>query len=497
MRRAIVVTCLLTAAVFGATVEGTVVNSATGAGVADVTVNLLQEEQVAYTANTDTHGHFQVDGVKDGTYTAIYRVHGFTIFPNQFLRHSEPFLVTGDGPAVHLSAKLPPTGSLSGRVLSPDGAPVSGASVDVTVSGQGVILNQRRPTDAKGEFRFEGLPLSGSWILSAWPPSNWKPPASSDNVRRGWARTYYPGVTDPGAAAHIVIPHTGELWNLEIKLAAAPVYRIRGTVFDLDGRPAPKAQIIMAGGSAFMGAGTKDDGTFEFESAGDGTRLFQVVLAQGGRALRALQNVAINGHDLDDVRLQLTAPFQITGKVVIEVPDGSPRPKLPHIQINNLVGQPDRDGDFSSGNIYPGANSISPGSPPAGFYLDSIRLGKDEAHGRTVDILSGNLPLTITYKRGGGIVRGSVENCEEGDAILVPTDPAIGNPAFVRRGRCDSKGQFEIASVRPGQYYALALPADDFYAGLKDFDSELLQGSTMITVADSQAVTLEIRLIKR
>ena len=138
--------------------------------------------------------------------------------------------------------------------------------VAITLAGQRIVIEQGRPANANGEFRLEGLPLNGSWLLSAAPPPAWKPPAASDNLRRGWARTYYPGVTDPGAAARIVIPHSGELWHLEIKLSAVPVYRVRVTVLDVDGKPASKVQMVIAAGLTPQFATTKDDGTFEYDS---------------------------------------------------------------------------------------------------------------------------------------------------------------------------------------------------------------------------------------
>ena len=54
------------------TVEGSVIDSATGRGLASVRVEFLQGTKAIYDATTDARGHFTIEGVKDGTYSARY-----------------------------------------------------------------------------------------------------------------------------------------------------------------------------------------------------------------------------------------------------------------------------------------------------------------------------------------------------------------------------------------------------------------------------------------
>ena len=79
----------------------------------------------------------------------------------------------------------------------------------------------------------------------------------------------------------------------------------------------------------------------------------------------------------------------------------------------------------------------------------------------------------------------------------MPVDVALRHLSIIRTARCDANGKFEILCIRPGQYYAFALPADDSFAPLEDLDSALIQQSTTVTVIDNEVVTPEIRLIKR
>jgi hypothetical protein len=54
-----------------------------------------------------------------------------------------------------------------------------------------------------------------------------------------------------------------------------------------------------------------------------------------------------------------------------------------------------------------------------------------------------------------------------------------------------------MLSVRPGEYYAFALPADDSFGPDENLDDKLLKQSIAVTVVDKETVTAEVRLIER
>jgi 5-hydroxyisourate hydrolase-like protein (transthyretin family) len=72
---------MLAMAAFGATVDGHVVNSVTGAGIAGITVSLMRQEHIAYSATTDGQGRFRVEDVNEGAYTATYRLRSAFLVP--------------------------------------------------------------------------------------------------------------------------------------------------------------------------------------------------------------------------------------------------------------------------------------------------------------------------------------------------------------------------------------------------------------------------------
>src|ERR1035438_797384 len=129
---------LLCATAYGQTVEGTVVNSVTGAPVAGVAVQIGSPGKPFQMATTDAVGAFLVDGLADGRYSASFNKQGFSPpGPDEAAR--QPFLVRAGSAAVRLQVRMTPRGKVSGRVLDGDGHPVPGAAVELmtaTFKGQ-------------------------------------------------------------------------------------------------------------------------------------------------------------------------------------------------------------------------------------------------------------------------------------------------------------------------------------------------------------------------
>jgi hypothetical protein len=497
---------LATAALASQTVEGHVVNIATGAGVPGVVVNLVQGGKSAYSATTDSQGHFRIEAVKDGAYTANYKAGGFFPVPNRWDSGGPPpFLVVSGGESVRVDAQMQPIGKISGRVLDVTGRPVRGASVwfhwENSLCRVPLCIGFFRTlrTDEKGEYSIADLDAPGTWIVSAAAPSSLTPPESRDDQRLGWAQTFYPGVTDPQAAARVM---TGGELLLDIKLAAVPVHRVRGVVLDGRGDPVPKATVTLGKGldAPSLHENTKSDGTFEFDSVADDEWRISTKVNRDGVQLWAAQDVYVKGRDLENGELRLTAPFSIHGKIVMEVPKGVPDPKTPGVLLafnagpasgdrGFLTSTPDGKSGFTIQNVYPGPYLIVADAPPPQQYVDSIRLGDRDVLESDVQIQSGFELLTVTYKLGGGTVRGA---CAFGSILLIPQDPKLRRPDFIRRANCAQNGAFEIPAVRPGEYYGLAVAGD---AAI--WDEDLLKQASSVTVRANESTSTEIRLITR
>jgi hypothetical protein len=213
--------------------------------------------------------------------------------------------------------------------------------------------------------------------------------------------------------------------------------------------------------------------------------------------------VLVKDHDWEAVGLRLAAPFALPGRIVFERPETLPFPADPPNLIftynagafggdetlpRRPIAHPEENGAFTV-QLYPGPYRLDIlESPPGPYYLDSVRLGDADAlRSHAVPILSGEPPLTVTYKYGGGSVQGTIEGCGGSGVALVPVEPALRGPALVRTTQRGPNGQFTFTGVRPGEYYGIVI------TGTGRVDESTLTRAAKITVRDNEHTTAEIR----
>jgi hypothetical protein len=528
MRLALLAAWILTGvALADQPVEVRVFNASTGSGIPDFPVRFLQYGQTLYRGATDAAGRFRIEAAKEGPYTVVYERGKY--WPAQesgLVGGSIALEVNGGAEPVRLEIGMYPMGKISGRVLDGAGKPVPKARIDLsdmTPPGGGWIFE----SDEKGEFSNEEV-RPGTWTLSATAPPTLAPPESPADQPLGWAHTYYPSAASRELGAPIVVPPGAELRNLDIRLAAVPVHHVRGVVVDVSGNPVPKINVTLDSQEPpTLHRDSGSDGTFDLAQVVDGDCRFSATLDKGGVKLRAAQWVQVKGRDLENVELRLVAPFSIQARVVMEVPEGAPVPKTPGVSMRSadgfggfdgilpgigfFDGNPDGKGGFTIKNLYPAAYQIIPGTAPAPYYLDSIRFGARDALERSVQVFPGDLPLTIAYKSNGGTVRGTVDGCTAGasktEVMLIPQDPVLRRDGFIHRTSCGQDGRFDIAAVRPGEYYGFAVGADnpaeqrlsgfgELHMGV-DLDQNLINQSVRVKVRANEATEAEIRMIRR
>ena len=106
------------------------VNSATGNGIAGVTVDLIWSGEMAYSTTTGAQGRFRIENVQDGAYMARYSSpdYSWTRDPGA----PRQFQVTAGGSPVKLEARMTPLARVSGRVVDGRGEAVPGAVVSLS-----------------------------------------------------------------------------------------------------------------------------------------------------------------------------------------------------------------------------------------------------------------------------------------------------------------------------------------------------------------------------
>jgi hypothetical protein len=541
---------LLAASAAAQTVEGTIVDSATGNGIAGARVLLLTfgEPEKDHSATADALGHFRFEGVKTGSYHFGYASPGYV--SSDPMPPGREVQISGDGQPVKLEGRMTPLPHLSGRVVDGDGKGIANALLE--------IAGHRDPpmtTDATGKFELR--PDAGSYILSVLPPTGFKPPTPEpDSDRRlVWARTFYPGVARLDAASGILLRPGSEISNIEIKLLAVPSHAVRGLLLNPDGTPAPKATITLGDEqepssghpmlkrdpARTLRAETNSDGAFEFPQVADGEWRLAAEAESGGRKRRATQWIDMSGHDLGDVKLRLAEPFTVRGQVIVETTKGLSPPNsfpvflVPHwrpvgsdIGMSNWMLFPwvhfealvpegasgqagmttqvledelgaiqatlGRGGNFTLEGVYPGSYRIISTPSPQPWYMAEVRIGDAALTTAEVNLSSGAAPITIIYKTNGGTVRGTAEKCAAGIVILIPQDPALQSLPFFRTGRCDIGDRYQITGVRPGDYSALALAEP---GGAPQLNDILLSQASPVTVHADETTSADLRAIQR
>lgn len=480
------------------TVEGSVTNSATALPLAGVEVT-LESPKHSYQGTTDARGAFRIDNIAPGDYRPKYELRGFL----HSTRGESPVHVDAAGATAHVSSAMIPMGRISGRVLDADDAPLAGALVNLSSPGSITSIS----TSKDGVFTFDVVP-PGVYTLDARPPDGYKEPPPGSGQRRGYAQTYYPGSPVRSGAGRIDIG-PAEVFGANIKLLVAPVYRLKGRVLTPRGEPMPNAAVTLGDPTDFFSKEQKitagEDGSFEFARLTDGDWRLSAEANVDGVPVKAFGTVPVGGHDVDGFELRLSAPFAIHGIVSMEAPDGKPAERRPATVVLGPAGgssivqaKPDASGAFIADGIYPGLYNVLPVSPGPPFYLASIRLGDRDAIDGRVELYSGALPLTVTYKSDGGTVRGAVEQCGNATVILAPQNPDLRRrPEFIRRMGCTADGRYELTAVRPGEYYALALHPDDqaFRFLFIDFDQHLVNQASRVSVQPNQATLADLKVV--
>jgi hypothetical protein len=223
----------------GGSVEGTVINSVSGAGIGGASVTLFAQPN-RYKATSDATGHFKITGITPGNYRASAGKDRFGADVSDFTFLSNSGLKIGSEPdPVRVDLKLTPLSAIHGRVVDPDGRPLAGVEVSFAPNLLGSVT-----TDREGRFTLEEV-RPGSYVLSARLAGNSKPVQLPDGTRIAMITTYYPSVADPSLAERIVFRGEGDLSGYEIRMQTAPVLRIRGIVLNNDGKPSAGAEVSL------------------------------------------------------------------------------------------------------------------------------------------------------------------------------------------------------------------------------------------------------------
>jgi hypothetical protein len=266
-------------------------------------------------------------------------------------------------PAPARSAGLP--NAISGRVTGPDGAPIADAIVTLLVR-ENVLGRQefhfanvrlQVPTDADGRYRIDETRLGEFFVVAI--PHNAARAADGRPNRSGYRITYYPSAATVEQAMPVVV-NTREPQIADIRMIAAPLATVSGTVVDSKGAPAASAPLDIAHGDHLFGidnmqAHARPDGTFALGGFPPGTYYLQFREGPwpGPRdavPLVSAATVVIDGQDVTGVRIAPIRPVHAEGHLVVNVAD---RPQLPADLTVGVLPQEGNAGHVAYGTVQP------------------------------------------------------------------------------------------------------------------------------------------------
>ena len=305
-----------------ASVRGFVVDVATNAPIANAEVELAgtirrgNRNQIAVsTTATGGSGEFLFSDVEPGRYSLSARLDGYVDVTAEQAGRSAPSVVIEPGQNVTgMTLRMDAGGVIAGTVLDVERQAV--AEAPVAAYRRQYDANMERwlwepleysTTDARGEFRIDGLP-PGQFVVHATPPTNVERDDSLASIRNseafrqalprrlqsairvgaalggdcrdGDAPIYYPNTPDLRQAARVAVDHGSERY-LEIVMPREPVFAVRGAVID----PTPlgrRPTIVTLSSKAIEISECRelgDDGTFEFRNVAPGTYDINVILS--------------------------------------------------------------------------------------------------------------------------------------------------------------------------------------------------------------------------
>jgi hypothetical protein len=501
------------------------------------------------TALTDPAGTAVFDNLAPGGYSMEAESDGYrAVTPSSLrlpvaARSASGYLeLRADSPDQSYVLYLVESGSLRGRVQTPDGKPIQGATVVAIVSA---YLDGRR-TFVEGPSSKTGS--AGDYVLPSVGPGDYYLRVTRDPLSGEW--NYYPGVFDIGSAALVSIHGREDVNALDIQVSDAPRFKISGRVFvkspnllqgdksnrsavqfaiapsgtapaDLLAIPAIRNPIVDANGNfVITGIPSGSWNLFAEFPISDGTTAGQrpasVHFASG--------HVHVNVLDRDVENITIVEnSADIAGRVIVDGNGGIGRRSTPLrlslLPQENVAGglagqdrniEPSPTGEFVFPSVPAGTDNLS-FSVPSGLYISDIRLGSKSIY----DDAAIDIPLDdpsermeITLKSGGGTISGMLEDnlpprptgqYFEPRIVLVPLAlPQRRNLLLYKTTTLiGAPGRFSFRNVPPGEYKVFVwenVPPVDAEKNA-DFVSAYEPFGAPVTVTDGQTSTVHVQLI--
>jgi protocatechuate 3,4-dioxygenase beta subunit len=416
--------------------------------------------------------------------------------------------IRDDAPRLKTELNLIRSMTLSGRILTPDGAPFVDAHVAALSVGYKDgqrALSRVTPrlssflryggyaeayTNERGEYRIAGLPPGDYYVRVDNGGFNKR----SDD--RDAMVSYYPGVLRTPEAVSITLRDRDESGR-DVRIPRTPLFKISGTLVGLlPDRPLPNRSFFLGSAApdnideperlAIPNVETGAPGEARFEIRGVVPGIYHLYAETGANPFRLVRRtlVQIVDRDLIGLRIGFGPLPEVKGKILIEgdasaIPWSSmnvavtPKELLPLLLGGSGVAS-------NAGRL--GSNSQAPheftlagliedvryapvlfGLPPDAYVAD-IRQGGSSVFNNGDAIRSNDGPIEIAVGLRGGVLQGVVRDASgqavaQAGVVLVPSAPRRQTTQLYKEVPTNASGQFTFRGVAPGEYKVFAWPA--------------------------------------
>jgi protocatechuate 3,4-dioxygenase beta subunit len=518
-------------------IEGKVVNATTGEPVRKANLLLQQAErtptgyQPPYVTTSDAEGRFSMKDLEPGRYrlsamrTGFVRVEYGAKVPG---RVGTTITLIQSQKLTSVDLRMTPQSVIAGRVLDTDEEPIALAYVQAVRWRHDNARRVLTPfgssmTNDLGEFRIFDL-APGRYFLQVTYNSRVGEDAVDGSGRggdEGYVPTYYPGTTDPAAAAPVEVVAGQQMTGVELRLSMARTLRIRGRVSNLTGiamrYPISVMAAVQGSFSYEMGkrtAAPMPQGRFEFRGLRPGTYKIQALLPDGQTFHTGSQTVELVDTNVDNVVVTVASGITVNGEVKVEGADAA-TVRLEDLQVSlralemsaamftpHASDRVKQDGTFALRNVILDRLQFGVFGMPEGYYLKSVRMGEHDGLNDAFDFSSGAAGvIRATIAPGAALIEGSVSNDKQepspGVMVIVLPENETRRRQFqyVKAIATDQHGRFRFRGLDPGDYRIYAL--EDVEGGVwmdPEFAKTYAGKEKKLTLREGARETLELRV---
>ncbi len=512
-------------------IEGQVVNAATGAPLRKATVQLIEmvrrppsatpgqadatwQQPNRMTREVDEQGRFSFTGLQAGSYTLMAERTGY-LRQMYGERHpnsgGKPVTLTNGQHLNDVLFKLNPQSVIVGKVVDEDGEGIPNMQVRVlqrryAMSGMQWMQVGGGQTSDLGEFRIASL-APGKYIveMAGMPSVGRVSTASNDPLPTkpevSYTKTYYPSSSDLASAALVDVPSGGEVRGIAIRARKTQSYWVRGRVQGVQ-QARPVTVILSPKDDAFggmlAGMAAPPDYRFEIHGVAPGSYVARVTSGPAQDS-QAIAPVEVRENHVDGIVLTPSPSGELSGMVTVE--DAGDQPVstdtlMVRLSATRMFGpipsaRP-HEGAFVLDHVWEGRYTLVVNGIPEDCYVKSLQYGGAEIPKDGIEMAPGGA-IRITLSATAGTVAASVTDSEghadEGaTAVLLPNFDA--EPPV----RTVSSGNATFRNLKPGDYRAIAF--EDVPYGIwtdPEFLKKFLDRAIDVTVdpKGSQSVTLK------